>query len=122
MRWRIERVNSLLRQEISELVHRSVKDPRLAGLVTITRVVVTPDLTLARVYVSVLGSAEEKEATLAALVSAAPYLRRELRSRLTIRRLPALVFRHDDTIESGSRILSLIDEVARQRPDESGQE
>ncbi|MFQ5879496.1 MAG: 30S ribosome-binding factor RbfA [Dehalococcoidia bacterium] len=111
---RIERVNSLLRQEISELVRRGVKDPRLAQLVTITRVAVTPDLTLARVYVSVLGSEEERDSTLAALTSAAPYIRRQLRPRLTIKRLPELSFRRDEAMERSSRVLSLIERVRRE--------
>lgn len=112
---RIERLNSLLRQEISEVVRRGVKDPRLAQLVTITRVAVTPDLSLAQVYVSVLGSEEERDATLAALTSAAPYIRRELRSRLTIRRLPEFSFRRDEAMERSSRVLSLIERIRQER-------
>lgn len=116
---RIERVNSLLRDEVSQLVHHSLKDPRLASLVSITRVAATSDLALAQVYVSVLGSDEEKEATLRALASAAPYLRRELRARLTIRRLPELSFHLDESIEQSSRLLALMNQLSRERGEQS---
>src|SRR3990172_5497060 len=105
---RIQRINDLLREEISDLLRRELKDPRIGGLVTITEVDVSPDLRQAKVFVSVLGSEEEKASTFRALAAAAHFLRRELRKRLTIRRTPELTFLPDDSLERGARILSLL--------------
>lgn len=111
---RTERINDLLREEISELLRREVKDPRVGGLVSITEVQVSSDLRNAKVYVSVLGSDEEKSSTLRALSAASHFLQRALGRRLTIRRTPELTFVTDDTLEEGSRILSLLDQAAEQ--------
>jgi ribosome-binding factor A len=110
---RTERINDLLRQEISELVRRDLKDPRIGGLVTITEVDVSPDLRHAKVFVSVLGSDDEKRSTLRALDAASHFLERELRHRLTIRRMPELEFVKDESLEHGQRILSLLDETRK---------
>ena len=112
---RTERINSLLREEISDLLRRGMKDPRLGGLVTITEVDVAPDLRQAKVYVSVLGTDEEKLATFQALKAAARFLQRELRLRLTIRRTPELTFVEDESIEQGARILRLLQETQEGR-------
>ena len=105
---RTERINGLLREEISDLLRREVKDPRVGGLVTVTEVDVSPDLRQAKVYVSVLGTDEEKTSTFRALAAAARFLQRELRRRLTIRREPELSFVADDSIERAARILDLL--------------
>ncbi len=112
---RTERLNDQLREEISDLVRRDVKDPRIGGLVTITEVDVSPDLSHAKVYVSVLGSDEERAGTLKALDAASHFLQRELRKRLTIKRTPALDFRADESLERGARILRLLDETREER-------
>lgn len=116
---RTERVNELLREEISELLRRQVKDPRVSGLVTVTAVEVTADLEHARVFVSVLGSEEEWSETFRALDSAAPFLRRRLGRRLTLRHTPELIFQRDDSLERGAHLLALLDEVATEgKPNE----
>jgi ribosome-binding factor A len=109
---RTERVNELLREEISDLLRREVKDPRVRGLVSVTAVEVAADLGHARVFVSVMGSAEEQNETFRALDSAAPFLRRQLTRRLTLRRVPGLTFQRDDSLERGAHLLALLDEVA----------
>lgn len=109
---RTDRVNELLREEISDLLRREVKDPRVGGLVSVTAVEVAADLGRARVFVSVLGSDEERDETYRALDSAAPFLRRQLRHRLTLRRTPDLIFHRDDSLERGAHLLALLDEVA----------
>ena len=108
---RTERINDLLREEIAELIRRDVKDPRMGGRVSILEVQVWPDLRNAKVYVSVLGSDEEKASTLVALAAAAHFIQRQLGKRLTIRRTPELSFLADETIEEGTRIMSLLDEA-----------
>lgn len=117
---RTVRVNELLREEISELLRREVKDPRLGqGLTTITEVQVSPDLRHATVFVSHLGDvgeASDRDAILAGLRAAAPFLHRELVHRLTMRHIPELVFRFDPSIERGARLASLINEVSASLP------
>lgn len=108
---RTERINDLLREEISDLVRLDVKDPRVGGLVSVTEVDISPDLRHAKVFVSVLGSDEQRRNTLEALRAAAHFLQRELRKRITIRRIPELVFLADESLARGARILSLIDEA-----------
>lgn len=109
---RIKRVNNLIRQEISELLQRQVKDPRLGGFVTVTEVSTSSDLKYAKVFVSHIGTEEEKQQTLSGLAAAAGYLRSELGKRLGLRSVPELRFEWDDSIERGTRLLKLIDEVA----------
>jgi ribosome-binding factor A len=108
---RVERLNTLIRQEISELLKRVVKDPRLGGFVTVTRVSTSPDLRHAKVLVSVIGSEEEERQVLQTLTAAAGFLRRELSGRLRLRRTPELTFHYDDSIEQGAQVLQLINQV-----------
>jgi len=107
----IERVNSLIRQEISELLQRQVKDPRLGNFIAVTAVTTSPDMKYAKVFVSRIGSEEEKQETLGVLASASGFLRRELTKRLRLRRVPELSFQWDDSIERGDHLLRLIDQV-----------
>ena len=109
---RIARVNDLIRKEISELLMHDVRDPRLSGLLSITEVQTSADLRHARVYVSVMGSEEEKNQVEEGLAAASGYLRRGLGERITLRYIPELHFQRDDSIERGSRLLGLIKEVA----------
>jgi ribosome-binding factor A len=112
MNRRLQRLGGLFQEELSELLLREVKDPRLTRLVSITRVVISPDLRHARVYVSVMGSEEEKVSTLEGLTAAAPFLRRKLNNRVTLRRIPELSFRRDDSLEQGARVLDLLKHLA----------
>jgi len=109
--YRIERVNSIIRYEISQLLQRQVKDPRLGNLVTLTEVSTSPDLRYARVFISRIGSEKEKRETLSALVSASGFFRRQLAKRLRLRRIPELSFQWDDSIRRGAHLLELIDKV-----------
>lgn len=120
---RTERVNELLREELSALLVRGVKDPRVGqGLVTITEVVTAPDLKHATVYVSHLGETPDRAGVLLGLSHAAHYLQRELARRLDLRTIPELSFRFDPSIERGDRLAQLISQVsAGQRGDAGGQ-
>lgn len=111
---RIERLNDQFREEISDLLRRQVKDPRLSGLISVTHVETSADLSHARVYVSVLASEEEKEETLKGLQAASAFVRRELSRRLALRRTPRLSFRRDDSLEEGAHVLDLLREVEEQ--------
>jgi len=111
MAHRIERVNNLIRQEISELLQRQVKDPRLGSFVVITEVSTSSDLRYAKVFVSCIDSKEDKQEILSVLASASGFFRNELGRRLRLRRIPELSFKWDDSIERGVRLLELIDKV-----------
>jgi len=109
---RTSRVNDLLREELSDLIQREVKDPRVAqGLTTIIEVEVSPDLRHAIVFVSHLGDEAERDEVIRGLQRAAHFLQTELMHRLDMRRVPELVFRFDPSIERGARLASLIHEV-----------
>jgi len=111
---RIARLNDAFREEISDLLRRQVKDPRLAVFITITRVETSADISHARVFVSVMGSEEDRETALRGLEAASSFLRREIGHRLSLRRMPELSFRRDDSMEQGAHVLDLLDEVAGQ--------
>ena len=100
----------MLKHEISELVLREIKDPRI-GFVSITSVNLTADLRHAKVLVSVLGNDREKNSSLAGLRSASGFIRRELGHRLRLKYVPEITIIYDDSIERGTRIVSLIDSV-----------
>ena len=106
---RIDRVNELLRAEISNLLAREIKDPRVAGVISITEVVASSDMRSARVYVSVMGAESKRQAAMDGIRSAASFLRRELRDRVNLKHTPHLSFVLDDSIEEGERVLRLIE-------------
>jgi ribosome-binding factor A len=115
---RMRRVNESVRQVLAEAVGE-LKDPRI-GLVTVTGVVVTPDLREATVFVSVLGNEKRRRATLVGLASAHGVLQARINSELNLRRTPTLAFEYDDAVERGVRMTKLIDELAADLPEESG--
>ncbi|MBI4298232.1 MAG: 30S ribosome-binding factor RbfA [Chloroflexi bacterium] len=109
---RVDRVNALLRQEISQLLVTEIKDPRLSSVLSITHVDISKDLRYAKVFVSVLGDKGAKAQSIQALNSATGFLRRELSRRLSFRNTPELRFVLDDSIEYGARLLEIIEEIA----------
>jgi ribosome-binding factor A len=111
----MRRVDEAVRQVISDAVAQGLKDPRI-GFVTVTDVKTTTDLRHARVYVSILGTPDEREATLDGLRSAHGYLQSRLASELRLKRTPTLEFLGDDTAERASRIERLIDALRQERP------
>ncbi|UCH35775.1 MAG: 30S ribosome-binding factor RbfA [Armatimonadota bacterium] len=115
---RQERVGQLLRQEISHIIKRQLKDPRI-GMISITDVEVTADLRHARVFASVFGSDDEAVASLAVLDGAAGFIRGELGKTVRLRYIPELEFRRDESAARGARIHELLEQVKRDsRPTE----
>jgi ribosome-binding factor A len=104
---RLDRVNQLIKEEVSLLLQRELKDPRL-GFVTVTDVETTKDLRLAKVFVSVLGDDAQWAASLAALASARGFIRNWLRQHLDLRVTPELDFRPDRSMEHAARIQELL--------------
>jgi len=107
---RTVRIDQLLRQEIGAILAKDVQDPRI-GFVTVTDVETAPDLSTARVWVSVIGQPAERELTMRALGRAMPFVRHELGGRIRIRRIPELQLRADDTAQRGTRVLQLLAEL-----------
>lgn len=112
MAHRIPKINHQIQRELSELL-RQAKDPRLGSMVTITSVSTSSDLSKSKVYVSIMGTPEEKTNVLKALASASGFLRRGLAPRLCLRRMPELEFARDDSIEQGAHLLELIDKAVK---------
>ncbi len=110
---RQRRVGEQIQDELSALLQREVQDPRLAD-VTITQVRMSPDLRRAEIYISTLGSQEEREVAAVAIRAAAGYFRRELARRLSLRFVPEMIFRRDDSMERGQRIIDLIEDLGEE--------
>ena len=112
MSQRTDRLDELLRQEIGAMLEREIADPRM-GFATVTKVETDPDLRHARVWVSIIGGTAERGATLVALDHSMVFIRRELGTRLRLKRIPDLHVRLDDSIERGTRILQVLDSIER---------
>lgn len=110
MSQRTERLDSQIQQELMQLIQREMSDPRI-GFATVTRVETSRDLKYARVWVSVYGTDDEQKRSVKALVDATPWLRRRLGERLTVRNMPELSIRLDDSIASGDRVLRILHEL-----------
>jgi len=110
MTQRTDRIDQILRQEIGQALEREVGDPRI-GFVTVTDVETAADLSRAKVWVSIIGSAEERKETLSALRKAMPFIRHGLNSKIRLRRIPELEVRMDDSMERGTRVLQILSEL-----------
>lgn len=106
---RMRRVNEMLREVVGEAIAGDLHDPRI-GFVTVTSVETSPDLRTAKVYVSVLGSDEEREDTMGALRSSHGVLQSRIAAQTRMKRTPTLTFHYDSTVEQGVRISQLLDE------------
>jgi len=113
---RPSRVGDQLRAEISDLLAREVHDPGI-GFLTVTQVTVSPDLQVARVYYTTLGDERARRDTARALGRATPFLRRQLGSRLRLKRVPSLEFFFDESVERGDRIERILNEISAERGD-----
>lgn len=105
------RMNGEVQREISKIIAQDIKDPRIHPMTSVVSVEVTPDLKYAKVYVSVLGSEEEKEKTEIGLKSAASHVRSQLAKSLNLRNTPELTFVMDDSIAYGVNMTKRIDEL-----------
>ena len=105
------RMNGEVQRELSKIISRDIKDPRIHPMTSVVSVDVTPDLKFAKVFVSVLGNDEEKEETMKGLNSAVGYIRRELAHSINLRNTPEITFILDDSIEYGVNMSKKIDEL-----------
>jgi len=118
---RTERIQELIREELSDLIMRDLRDPRLEGLISLTRVEVSPDLSNARIFVSVMSETADPPEAIKALQSASGYLHKELVHRLEMRKVPFLHFRLDTSISEGAAVLAHIDQARREDDAHAGE-
>ena len=110
---RVRRLGELLKEEISKIIRREVKDPRI-GFVSLTEVEVSGDLRHAKVFVSVYGDEKEKKETMEGLEQANGFIRKLVGERISTYHTPEIIFRYDDSIEHGVYISQLIDQVRKE--------
>jgi ribosome-binding factor A len=113
MSHRANRVGEQMKKELSDIISRKIKDPRI-GFVTVTDVQVTGDLQQAKVYISVLGDEEQRENTLKGLAKATGFIRTEIGSRIRLRKTPEIIFEFDESVDYGNRIESLLHQLNKE--------
>ncbi len=111
---RTDRLNSLLKEVISEVIRREVRNPHVNELVTVTRVQISKDLHYARVFISVIGSEQDKEETIKALNSAAGFIAVNASKQVTMRYFPELTFKLDDSVDRHMHIEELLGKISKE--------
>ena len=106
------RINGEVQKELSNIIHNEIKDPRISPMTSVISAVVAPDLKTCKAYISVYGTPEEKEDTMAGLKKAEGFIRRLLASNMNMRNTPEIRFVLDESIEYGVSMSKMIDEVA----------
>jgi ribosome-binding factor A len=119
MSHRANRVGEQMKKELSDIIGRKIKDPRI-GFVTVTDVQVSGDLQQAKVYITVLGGEDQREKTLKGLAKAKGFIRSEVGQRVRLRKTPEIIFEFDESIEYGNHIETLLRKV-QDEPDEDSQ-
>jgi len=112
---RTARLNSLLKEVISEVIHRDVRNPHVHSLISVTSVDITKDLQHAKVYISIIGSPKEKEETIEALQSAAGFIAVQSSKKVVMRYFPALTFKLDTTVEQQMRIDAVLSQIKKEK-------
>ncbi|MBD2362496.1 MULTISPECIES: 30S ribosome-binding factor RbfA [unclassified Anabaena] len=120
---RVSRVAELIKREVSQMLLNGIKDDRVGtGMVSVTDVDVSGDLQHAKIYVSIYGTDEAKEETMAGLKSATGFVRSELGARVRLRRTPEVMFIEDRSIERGNKVLSLLNKLEYERSQDTSDE
>ena len=114
---RLGRVNEELRKEISNIINYELKNPEVTGMISVTKVKVTPDLKYAKVYVSILNSKNLKE-TMEGLKKSTGFIRSELARKINLRNTPEILFELDDSLEYGAKIDSILKEIMPKKEEE----
>ena len=118
---RVARVAALIKREVSQMLLSEIKDDRVgAGMVSVTDVDVSGDLQHAKIFVSIYGTEEAKMETMAGLESSVNYVRKELGSRMQLRRTPTVKFLQDTSLERGDNMLELLNRISQERQAKSG--
>ena len=112
MTQRQQKLKELLKEQVSEIIHRELKDPRL-GFVTVTDAEITADLRYGKVFVSIMGTDEEREKSMAVLKNSQRFVRQAFAKRVSMKVLPEIEFRLDASVDRGVRIFELLEEIRR---------
>lgn len=112
---RVDRLNSLLKEVISEVIQKDVKNPHICGLLTVTHVSITKDLHHAKVYISVIGTDQEKKETMKALQSAASFIAVNSSKKVVMRYFPELQFKLDEGVGRQMRVEELLKDISQER-------
>ena len=112
---RTDRLNSLLKEVISEVIRKDVRNPHVTELITVTRVQISKDLRHAKVFISVIGSEQDKIETIEALNSAAGFIAVQSSHKVVMRYFPELVFKLDDSVEKHMRIEEILNKISEER-------
>ena len=107
---RMDRVNEELKREISIIIDKNLKNPNITGIISVTKVKTSPDLKFARVYISLLNCKSKKN-TLEGLKNASGFIRSEIARNVNLRYTPEIIFEVDDTMEYGSKIENILNEI-----------
>jgi ribosome-binding factor A len=107
---RPERLAKIIKQEVSEIIHEQVSDPRI-GFISVTDVDLSPDLENCRIFISVLGNEQSKQDSMQGLESATRFIRGKLGDRVEFREVPKIAFVRDDSLEKGSKVLGIINKL-----------
>lgn len=110
---RSDKVRKALIREVSDLLRKTIKDPRISGIVSVTDVDLSSDCRSAKIFVSVYGEEEERKKTMIALDSSTGFIRSEIGKRIQLRFTPEIQFKLDDSLERGSRVTALLDKISR---------
>lgn len=113
---RMGRIDEQYRKELSQIIGYELKNPNATGMISVTKVIVTPDLKFAKVYVSILN-AKNTKATLATLKKSSGFIRTELAKRVNLRNTPELIFELDDSMEYGAKIDTILKEILPKKED-----
>ncbi len=113
MTQRQQKLRELLKEQVSEILHRELKDPRL-GFVTVTDAEITADLRYAKVFVSIMGTDDERESSMAVLKNSQRFVRQAFAKRVSMKVLPEIEFRLDTSVDHGVRILELLEQIKRE--------
>jgi ribosome-binding factor A len=116
---RLDRINSLLKEVISEVIRRDVKNPNIHTLITVTRVETTKDLHQAKVYISVIGEEKERKETMIALKQSAGFIGQAASKKVSLRFFPTLFFYYDDSVDKHMRIETILSEIKKKNGSDS---
>ena len=114
---RIIRISEEIRKEVSDIILNDLKDPRISGMISITKASVTKDMRYAKIYFSVLGGPEDKKHILEGLKNAAGFIRKEIGHRMKLRYIPEMIFEVDDSIEYGFKISNILKQITPKKED-----
>lgn len=108
---RVQRIGEELRRVISDIIRSKIKDPRIPEIISVTNVIVTNDLSFAKIFVEIMGTKEEKEEAIEGLNSAKGFIKKEISSEVKLRQMPELIFILDETLDINQKMEELIEEV-----------